>query len=222
MLNKKEKQAEYYDEMYEEEKDYKVGYRDSFYYVHWTQVIRFLERLHKPKILEIGCGTGQLAEYIYKEGFRDYIGFDFSPKAIKMAKTRTPFEFFVGNALDPASYKKDYDTVVCLEVLEHIQEDKAVLKNIKRGTKLIFSVPNFGGPSHVRWFRTERSLKARYYKIVEINKIIRIGEIYICLGIVNPFKPNLLQRFFKTREKTGVHSFVIRIKFRLNNFFKLN
>jgi len=116
----------------------------------------------------------------------------------------------------------DYDIAICLEVLEHIYDDKSVIRNIKQGTKIIFSVPNFSGSGHVRWFRTEISLKNRYYKLINIKKIIRIGDIYICLGVVDPFKPNLLQRFFKTREKTGISSFTKRIAFRLKNIFRFH
>jgi len=64
-----EKQPQYYDNLFQTEKDYQVSYRQSYYYVHWTQVIRFLEYYREPKIMEIGCGTGQLAQYIYDEGF---------------------------------------------------------------------------------------------------------------------------------------------------------
>jgi len=219
---KKEKPPEYYDNLFETEKDYRVSYRQSYYYVHWTQVIRFLEYYKKPKILEIWCGTGQLAEYIYNEGFRNYTGFDISPKAIEIAKTKSPFKFFIGDARDSSCFDLDYDLVICLEVLEHIIGDKTVIRNIKQGTKIIFSVPNFTGAGHVRWFRTERSLKSRYYKLINIKKIIRIGDIYICLGIVDPFKPNVLQRFFKTREKTGISSFTKRIAFRLKNILKFH
>lgn len=38
---KKEQKPAYYDAMFLSEIDYQVNYRQSFYYVHWTQVIRF-------------------------------------------------------------------------------------------------------------------------------------------------------------------------------------
>ena len=217
---KKEKPSDYYDQLFDSRNDYQVHYRQSYYYVHWTQVIRFLEWFDEPKILEIGCGTGQLAEYIYAEGFKFYTGFDFSPKAIEMAKTKVRFPFFIENALNPKAFEVDYDTVICLEVLEHIKEDLKVIKNIKDGTRIIFSLPNFDDPSHVRFFRSERSIKARYYKLIDIKKIIRIGQIYICLGIKEPFKPNLAQWLFKTRERTGLGSFTRRVIFRINNIIK--
>lgn len=216
-----DKPAAYYDDHFEKVAGFQVHYRKSFYYVHWTQVIVLLQKIANPKILEIGCGTGQFAEYLHDEGFTHYRGFDFSLKAISLARARVNMDFFQGNALDKKNYEGRYNTVVCLEVLEHIRNDLEVLSNLSSGTHIIFSVPNFDAPSHVRWFTSERQVKRRYFRYVDIKEIILVGNIYICRGVMDFFNPTLFQMILASREEISVSSFTRRIKHRLKNAFKL-
>ena len=209
----KEKQAEYYDEYFIESGDFQTHYKDSIYFVHWTQVIQFLRKLQQPKLLEVGCGTGQLAEYLRDEGFNHYVGFDFSKKGIDLAQKRIPeFTFFEGNALDSSSFSIAYDVAICLEVLEHIERDLEVIRNIETGKRIIFSLPNFKVESHVRWFVKPRQIKARYYKLIDITSIIPIGNIFVCHGIRKDFSPNIFQRVLKSREPIGLSSITKRLK----------
>lgn len=218
---KTEKPASYYDDHFQNEVGFQVHYRKSFYYVHWTQVIVFLRKIQNPEILEIGCGTGQLAEYLKDEGFMAYQGFDFSTRAIEFAKRRVDMEFFQGDALDEKLYLGTFNTVICLEVLEHVQNDRKILSNIPKNANIIFSVPNFDAPSHLRWFTSEHQIKRRYCEYVDIKEIIRIGNIYMCRGVISLFKPTVLQRFFASRETVDLSSFTKRIRHKLKNIFKL-
>ncbi len=215
-----EKSEEFYDNKFTHENDYHEHYKDSWYFVHWTQIIKYLKRFNEPKILEVGCGTGQLAEYLFDEGYKNYVGFDFSKKAIEIAQKKTNFNFFVGNALDPSSFKIDYDFIICTEVLEHIKEDFKVIENIKIGTNIIFSVPNFDEVSHVRWFLSERQIKKRYYRLINIKNITRIGNIYIVLGERDNFAPNIVQKILASREEISFESFTKRFKHRIKNMLK--
>lgn len=217
----KEKDYNYYNRFFTENKSFHTDYKNSFYYVHWTQVIVFLKKIVASNVLEVGCGTGQLAEYLVNEGFVNYKGFDFSDKAIEIAKSKVNTCFFVANALEKQSFHHDYDTIICLEVLEHIKNDLILIENIKKGSNIIFSVPNFDAPSHVRWFTSERQIKRRYYRTIDIQEIIRIGNIYICKGVVTDFKPTFFQKFLASREKVDIQSFSKRIKHRIKNTFKI-
>ena len=218
-----EKGSEYYDDFFNNSENFHCHYKDSFYYVHWTQVIRCLRKIQNPEILEIGTGTGQLAEYIRDEGFESYSGFDFSNVAIETAKSRnSQWHFWVGDARDGTNYQhQSFNTVICLEVLEHIKEDLQILQNLPENINVIFSVPNFDAPSHVRWFTSERQVKKRYYRYIQIQEIVTIGNIYIVRGLRSNFDPTFLQAFFASREDVKLSSFLIRIKHRLKNLFKL-
>src|SRR5437763_1253652 len=81
-------------------------------------------------VLEVGCGSGFLAKMILQEYDGIYRGFDFSAEAIRNASYRTgrPDLFFVGDALDSQSYMGDYDTIVCMETLEHVDRDLEIIR----------------------------------------------------------------------------------------------
>lgn len=128
------------------------------------------------KVLEVGCGTGGLAQCLLARMRGSYHGFDFSPVAIRRARLRTGRDdcFFVCDARRAESYVLPYDTVVCLEVLEHIECDLDVIANWNSGCDCICSVPNFDYPTHVRWFRREADIVSRYGHLISIRKIERI------------------------------------------------
>jgi SAM-dependent methyltransferase len=129
-------------------------------------------------VLEVGCGTGAFAHLLSDRTTITYAGFDFSAVAIERAQRRTgtPNMFYVADALNSASYKHEYDTIVCTEVLEHIENDLGAIDNWRRGANCVCSVPNFDAPDHVRFFRNEREVHARYQKSIEINRIVRVRK----------------------------------------------
>lgn len=193
------KTSDYYDNIYLTSGEYRLHYRDSRYYVLWTQILQFIKRIENPKVLEIGCGAGQFANYLHDEGYRNYHGFDFSPRAVRMAKEAVNFPFTVGDATNPECYDCDYNVVVALEVMEHVADDLAVIRNIKQGTAIVFSLPTFDDPAHVRWFNNPRQIITRYYQLMGIREIVRIGKWFACSGVVEGLEPKLMNRIFKRR-----------------------
>jgi SAM-dependent methyltransferase len=126
-------------------------------------------------VLEVGCGTGVLAEMLINQGL-SYTGFDFSPVGVNMAQRRGPGgKFFVADAADPAAYQVSYEGIVCCEVLEHIDGDLQVIENWQSGAACICSVPNFDGEHHVRFFRSEAEIEQRYGGLIEIRQFERIA-----------------------------------------------
>lgn len=151
--------------------------RQSFYFPLYRSVVREVSEKAARRVLEVGCGTGGLAEMLM-ETTVDYRGFDFSTVGLQRAAKRTgkPEAFFSGNALDPASYGVPYDAIVCTEVLEHITRDLDVVSLWKPGTLCICTVPNFDYPTHVRHFRREDEVRARYGCLIDIDKVVRIAK----------------------------------------------
>ena len=127
-------------------------------------------------VLEVGCGGGFLARMLLREYAGAYRGFDFSPVAVHNAGRRTgrPELVAVGDALDPGCYASDYDTIVCTEVLEHIDADLEVVRLWRAGTWCVCSVPNFDYDGHVRFFNTTDEVRARYSGLIDIKKIFKI------------------------------------------------
>jgi len=151
-----EKGASYYNDIYAKNADmsrYGAIYK------------RVGEWVRGKKVLDVACGTAELSVYV-----EDYRGFDFSEKAIEIADNEN---VWVGSAYEVENYKGDYAVYVMLEVLEHL-DDLAVLGNIPKGSQVIFSVPSFSDPGHVRVF-TEKIMRERYKGLVDIEKVLRFN-----------------------------------------------
>ena len=140
----------------------------------WLAVLH--EIGNQASVVEFGCGTGQFAQLAIESGHKYKSGIDFSPEAIKQCKERLPEvedKFVIHNLYNALLYNdiSDEDVVVLLEVLEHLSNDFFILENLLPETKIIFSVPNFGGPSHVRKFLTEKEIEDRYSDLLDIKII---------------------------------------------------
>jgi hypothetical protein len=69
----------------------------------------------------------------------------------------------VGDARTDDIYRAfEYDVLLCTEVLEHIEDDLAVVSRFIAGKRCICSVPSFAFPSHVRFFANADEVAARY------------------------------------------------------------
>lgn len=150
---------------------------NSPYYPVFKAVIEEAQQLNSASILEVGCGSGTLGRMILDAGI-EYRGFDFACEGIRKAKRRASgaAELFVGDATDSSVYARPYDTVVCIEVLEHILEDLQVIANWKVGSRVICSVPNFDYLTHVRHFANEGEVLQRYSHLLRIDRITRIPK----------------------------------------------
>jgi SAM-dependent methyltransferase len=168
--------AETYDRQFSESEKADRHYSVSIQHRLYQKVCRELATLPGQSVLEVGCGTGEFAHCLMDTLSREYRGFDFSEVAVRMACARTKHEecFFVADARRSISYEEPYDTIVCLEVLEHIELDLDVIANWNSGCDCVCSVPNFDYPTHVRWFRQEADIVSRYGHLISIRKIERI------------------------------------------------
>jgi 2-polyprenyl-3-methyl-5-hydroxy-6-metoxy-1,4-benzoquinol methylase len=147
----------------------------SKYYPLFRRVADIATLAPITSILEVGCGSGVQAEMLLKAGIT-YHGFDFNPIAIAKAQARNgAIHHFVGDATNPDFYIDEYDGIVCCEVLEHIERDLQAIELWKPGALCICSVPNFDYPTHVRTFRSEAEVRARYGQLIAIEWIERIS-----------------------------------------------
>lgn len=155
--------------------NYHRHYKQSFYYPSWQKAMSYLSALKRDfSILEIGCGAGQFANMLFDNGFTNYIGFDYAAEGVALAKRNNPEragQFVVGDAFQTELMEKEYGLVICFEVLEHVQNDLALLQRIRPGTRMLLSVPNFDDPYHVRHFKSKDEVWERYSQVVRISDI---------------------------------------------------
>lgn len=119
---------------------------------------RFMEQLialfdetqPADSVLEIGCGegfvSGQLSE---RHAGGSYVGVDLSADDIAKLKAKFPgVEAHEGSIYDLSFLDRDFDVVVCAEVMEHLDDPGAALEQIlsRNPNRLVLSVP------HEPWF----------------------------------------------------------------------
>ena len=95
-------------------------------------------------VLDVGCGQGSfLAELRTKFPRIRPAGMDLSAKAIDLARSRVPGGKFHVHDLTQQPLNGRFDLVICSDVLEHIPDDVAAIRNLARmtGKYLIVSVP---------------------------------------------------------------------------------
>lgn len=93
-------------------------------------------------VLEIGCGEGLFADFIR---CRTYTGLEFSNRTIKKAREKK-LDILHQSIEEHSLGKQKYDVVCFFQVLEHISDPNAFIKNsihcLKDKGKLIIAVPS--------------------------------------------------------------------------------
>lgn len=116
---------------------------------------RLLELLHEDggKLLDVGCGPGVMVEDLLRLGYELW-GMDAAPSMIDECRKNfgrvEQAHFAVGNATHIEFPNESFDTVICMGVIDHVEEDELAIKEMLRvlrnqGTLLI-AFPNRYSP----------------------------------------------------------------------------
>lgn len=159
---------------------------NSFTYKTVISVIKVLIEDKKLQILDFGCGVGTIDFYMASKG-NNVVGIDISNKAIQIAKENSKLfglenrtDFFT--SIEKLEAKK-FDLIICIEVLEHISDDRKTLnllaKYLKNDGILILSSPSGNAPLYklglARKFDKEVGHLRRYTVNDLQNKITEAG-----------------------------------------------
>ena len=133
----------------------------------------FAAGFSRGRVLDLGCGAGYGTEIILDladpDAVSEVVGVDISMESIRYARAMYGYlkaHFAVADIRDPELPERYglFDTIICFETIEHLQEDEAVIRNIARMLKpdglLIISTP-FGrgkgepcaAPFHVHQYK---------------------------------------------------------------------
>lgn len=106
--------------------------------------------------LDAGCGEGFALRHIAHGRDLTLVGLDASPEALLVARQLSPEQRFVGgNVLALPFPPGSFDLVLCMEVLEHLDDPARGLAELRRTSRewLLLSVPNeplFRGANFMR------------------------------------------------------------------------
>lgn len=142
-------------------------------------------------VVDLGCGTGRFIARLFRTSHTAHItGIDFSAAALAEAKAYLSGEAsdeWVNDALDEVQlYRRltlkvddlrvwqpdpgSRAAYVCLEVLEHLEDDLGLIHRVPPGAQFVFSVPSYMSASHVRCFPTLQSVFERYGHLAQIRR----------------------------------------------------
>jgi len=116
-------------------------------FLRWDRVSRFLPA-DAADVLEIGCGQGAFAVRLARR--YDYVGVDVDESSVRATERRLADASLAGRVLlgDEADVLPDsakFDVVCAFEVLEHLEDDAAALRQwssrLRPGGMLLVSVP---------------------------------------------------------------------------------
>ena len=132
---------------------YLFGYPDVASQRRYKMVEKILDLKRGDKILDAGCGNGiYLHELTNKYGVLG-LGVDSRVKRVQIAQKVNKLLGFRNKFLTSTLEKLDlgrskFDKIICLEVLEHIEDDSRVLKKLTRhlikGGLFVISIPMKG------------------------------------------------------------------------------
>jgi len=118
--------------------------------------------------VDFGCGTEELGKLFTNDHAGNYRGIDISDEAVRVAHDD---RVSVGDVYKEVVSTPSEQVYAFLEVLEHINDLQA-LCGIPSGKRIIFSVPSFDDPGHLRVFRDVGQVGMRYGGVLDILRVV--------------------------------------------------
>lgn len=99
------------------------------------------------RILDAGCGSGRNMVELARRG--TVTGLELAPASLQAARARDAGAVVPGSLDEPLPFDDDaFDLAVALDVLEHVEDDRAALRELRRvlapGGLLLVTVPQYG------------------------------------------------------------------------------
>lgn len=164
----------------------------------FKELVKHFPQLKEKRILDIGCGRGEIVFYSLDKGATEAIGVDYSKDAIKLAKkaqkkqekhVKKNSKFFVRDAKKTGYKVESFDVVFMLEVLEHLypEEQEQILRETYRilksdGKLFIHTAPSkfFNDYTYRYWSYPVSSVFVGFWNIIfnkKYGNLHRPGDI---------------------------------------------
>ncbi|HKO44554.1 MAG TPA: class I SAM-dependent methyltransferase [Pyrinomonadaceae bacterium] len=161
---------------------------------------------HRPRILDVGCGTGGNLSLLSQ--FGDAEGVDVSTDALEFCRQRGLNNVRLGAAEQLPFEDGTFDLVTALDVVEHIDDDIAGLREFRRVLKpegrILLFVPTF---MFLWGVQDDVSHHRRRYRLPELRKAVEQAGFVVertTYANITFFLPILLGR--KLMKLTGLRT----------------
>jgi len=125
----------------------------------------------RPRILDVGCGTG--ANLLMLSKYGDAEGVDVSEDALAFCRERGLGNVKLGAAEDLPYDDGTFDLVTALDVVEHLDDDLAGLREMRRvlrpGGRVLLFVPTF---MFLWGLQDDVSNHRRRYRMPELQRVL--------------------------------------------------
>lgn len=111
-----------------------------------NQMLSLIAPLNPKSILDAGCGEGFILKFLYENKIGKRLeGVEFSDDALNIGKILHPYLTLKKGNIYSLSYKnKQFDIVLCTEVLEHLDNPAKALSEVERVSSkyVLITVPH--------------------------------------------------------------------------------
>ena len=153
-------------------------------------VLPLLEENKKLRILDIGCGTGQLVNEISKS-YEDvnYLGIDVASNMISEAKSNNLKDKnikFKTCGIEKFNTKDKFDIIICTHAFPYFPNKEEILKkmykmcNKNANIIIVNSSTNSLKDLLINFFLKATTSKAKYLSIKEMKKLFEIVKFKVC------------------------------------------
>jgi|SRR3989344_2592418 len=141
--------------------------RGNRYKTSWNIYPKLLNKINLKrggKILDAGCGDGELSKYIGKS-FELY-GMDFDKESVKIAEKRR-YKKIINMDLENIKFNgKEFDKTISIQVFQYLENPNKAFEELIKVTKeeIIIAVPNF------RWLKIKSIFSKNVRKNIKTKK----------------------------------------------------
>ncbi len=147
-------------------------------------VLPLLKKNNNLKILDIGCGTGQLINEINKEFKKvNYLGIDVANNMIEEAKKLNKKNKFEVTPIEEFNTEEKYDIIICTHAFPYFPDKENVLKKISslcnKGANVIIvnSSTNSLKDLLINFFLKATTSKAKYLSINKMRELFKKAKL---------------------------------------------
>jgi SAM-dependent methyltransferase len=136
---------------------------------------RVIGRLQLPdgaRILDAGCGSGRNMVELMRYG--TVTGVELSSTSAALARARAAGEVIEGSVLEMPFASASFDLAVSLDVIEHLADDLAALRELRRvvapGGSLLITVPAY------QWLWSGHDVINHHHRRYTSRSLLRVAE----------------------------------------------